>query len=422
MKLHELNLAGLLSPIGADTFGRDYWEKQPLFIQRDAPDYYAELLTLDDIDRFLSFSSLHDSEVQVIINGRKAAPDVLAADRPGGRGQALEVLYDHYRKGATITVQFLHQQWAPLAGLCRSMSAELSTTVQTNAYLTPPGEQGFNPHYDTHDVFVAQVHGTKHWRLYESQFELPLDTQRFSMPEGGLGEPTRELEICAGDLLYLPRGIVHAATSGDAASLHLTIGATHPTWSQILHAVVDQASAVDRRYREALPIGFASDSDAVRKSEHQLAELIADLAHIARTESPVSKVARAAQAGNRPELRGHIIDLEEIRTLDLDTPVHRRAGLRWTITQDQAGISLEFHGKAIKLPAGIAAQLEFAAAGAEFTGRELPGSLDESGRLTLITALAREGFLSLGHVPDEVTPVSPGPRLPPTTRQPGGGR
>src|SRR5262252_6271811 len=103
MPLPELSLAGLISPMAADTFGRDYWEKRPLLIQRGMPDYYQELLTLDDIDRFLSLSSLHDSDVQVIIDGRKAAPYKLAADRPGGQVQALEVLYEHYRNGATIT-------------------------------------------------------------------------------------------------------------------------------------------------------------------------------------------------------------------------------------------------------------------------------------------------------------------------------
>ncbi len=31
--------------------------------------------------------------------------------------------------------------------------------LQINAYLTPPGSQGFATHYDTHDVFVLQVDG-----------------------------------------------------------------------------------------------------------------------------------------------------------------------------------------------------------------------------------------------------------------------
>jgi len=393
--LPELSLSGLISPTSADTFGRDYWEKKSLLIQRDTPGYYKELLTLDGIDQFLSLSSLHESEVQVIIDGRKAAPYQLAADRPGGWGQALEVLYEHYRSGATITVMFLHQQWAPLAELCRSMSAELSATVQVNAYLTPAAAQGFNPHYDTHDVFIAQVYGAKRWRLYESAVKLPLDSRRFTVPPGGLGEPEHEIELRAGDLLYLPRGTVHEATSGETASLHLTIGATHPTWAGVLHTLIDKVSAADRRYRAALPIGFTRDAATARECTDRLAGLIAGLADNTADGTLIADAARIVTARKWPALRGHLLDLEALRKLDLDTPLRRRPDLHWTLNRENGVISLEFHGKAIRLPGALAAELEFAATGTEFTGRDIPGSLDEPGRLTLLTTLAREGFLSL---------------------------
>lgn len=33
-------------------------------------------------------------------------------------------------------------------------------------YLTPPGTQGFAPHYDDIEAFVIQLEGKKHWRVY----------------------------------------------------------------------------------------------------------------------------------------------------------------------------------------------------------------------------------------------------------------
>ena len=33
-------------------------------------------------------------------------------------------------------------------------------------YLTPPGTQGFAPHYDDIEAFVIQLEGKKHWKLY----------------------------------------------------------------------------------------------------------------------------------------------------------------------------------------------------------------------------------------------------------------
>lgn len=36
----------------------------------------------------------------------------------------------------------------------------------SNAYLTPPGSQGFAPHYDDIDAIILQLEGKKLWRAY----------------------------------------------------------------------------------------------------------------------------------------------------------------------------------------------------------------------------------------------------------------
>lgn len=40
------------------------------------------------------------------------------------------------------------------------------------SYLTPPGSQGFAPHYDDIEAFVVQLEGRKHWRLYNPRYLL----------------------------------------------------------------------------------------------------------------------------------------------------------------------------------------------------------------------------------------------------------
>ena len=74
--------------------------------------------------------------------------------------------------------------------------------VGANVYLTPPGTQGFAPHFDDVDVFILQLEGKKHWRLYEprDQDKLPrFSSRNFAQEE--IGEPFLETTLTAGDFL-----------------------------------------------------------------------------------------------------------------------------------------------------------------------------------------------------------------------------
>lgn len=42
-----------------------------------------------------------------------------------------------------------------------------SFVVCFDSYLTPPGSQGFAPHWDDIEAFVMQLEGKKRWRVYE---------------------------------------------------------------------------------------------------------------------------------------------------------------------------------------------------------------------------------------------------------------
>ncbi|MGO7984355.1 JmjC domain-containing protein, partial [Rhizobium johnstonii] len=72
-----------------------------------------------------------------------------------------------FAAGATIVLQGLHRLWPPLIDFTRLLIDDLGHPAQVNAYVTPASSQGFDPHYDTHDVFVLQVSGEKHWRVDE---------------------------------------------------------------------------------------------------------------------------------------------------------------------------------------------------------------------------------------------------------------
>ncbi|GAA2815127.1 cupin domain-containing protein [Streptomyces showdoensis] len=392
----SLGLSSLLSPVTPDEFKRSYWEREPLVVHRENPDHYAASLSFRDVDHILSTSSVRSSELKVVVNGQEIPLVEMAASGPGGPSNGLEVLYDLYRRGSTVVFKFLHERWEPLGRLCRTLSGEFSAGFQANAYLTPAGAQGLTSHYDTHDVFVLQVWGSKHWRLYESPDELPLANQPYRRPKDGPGAPVREFDLRPGDLMYMPRGTVHDATSNDEASLHITLGVLPVLWSTVLKDALDRAIEGDPRYRAALPPGFALDPELRAGAAATLAELLASVAGSVDPADLVERAASRALVGRRPVLDGHLLDLEGLRTLGPDTRVRRRAELLWSLRPEDTGLQLEFHGKVVRLPARIEPELRYVLdARAPFTARDVTGRLDVEGRLVLVRRLVQEGLLTL---------------------------
>jgi ribosomal protein L16 Arg81 hydroxylase len=377
------SLGKMLAPLTVEEFARDYWERRTLVIQRGKPDFFTDLMTLDDMDRILSQSRLHESHVHVVTGGGRHA---FRDEHPH-----LEAVYAQYRSGATINVIGVHQNWEPLAALCRSLSQALSAAVQVNAYLTPAKAQGFSTHYDTHDVLVLQVYGSKAWRLYDPPARLPETGGPWTPPDRS---PAATLNLGQGDLLYLPRGTPHDAASNESASVHLTIGVQPVTWASVLRSAVNTVIASDSRYREALPMGFAMHGNRAAASHDQLARLVVELADRICPAEVIDAAARSIRATVIPSLRGHLPDIESLGAIDLETRVARRPGLAWLVKRDDTNISIEFNGKVIRLPARLAADVLFAAEATSFTGRDLPGSLDAPGRIKLVSTLLREGFVT----------------------------
>lgn len=127
--------------------------------------------------------------------------------------------------------------------------------VQVNLYLTPPNAQAFEPHFDWMDGFILQIHGNKHWDVFDTAVMQPRPDMRFKPSTSdmqALGEPLAELHLTAGDVLYIPAGYVHAAQTkqvqgSPGSSLHLTFGmevGTHYSWEMLLHHIVDAGLAL----------------------------------------------------------------------------------------------------------------------------------------------------------------------------------
>jgi hypothetical protein len=119
------------------------------------------------------------------------------------------------------------------------------------------------------------------------------------------------------------------------------------------------------------------------------------LADQLRATGVVEAAAQTVRAVTVPPLRGHLLDLESLGSLGLGSKVCQRPGLVWATRDSGEVIELEFNGKVLGFPARVRPQLLFATQNLAFTSHDLPGDLDGSGRLMLVSTLVREGFLTL---------------------------
>lgn len=388
------NLEQLIWPIDLGTFQRDYWEKRPLIVTRDQHDYYRRLLTLDDVDEILSVSSIHSPLIRVIHDGEVVPLDKLRGQGPFGHVGVLEGLYAELRRGATVALLSLHERWKPLKQLCQALASHFSAAMQVNVYLTPAHARGLKPHYDTHDVFVLQTFGVKHWRLFLSPYPLPLPGQTPTGERIEEDELYQEVDLHPGDMIYIPRGWRHVAFTSDSMSLHLTVGVFPIIWATLILQAVEAVIQRDVRFRESLPIGLSGNGYDKSMAAAHFSNLI-DLLRDAMDPMRVMEHAtEGAALGRPPSLDGQLLDLAKAPTVDLQTRLRRRPGVQWSLSVADGRASLRFHGKAVDVPAHLEPELRFIAESDECSASALPGNLDRDGRVLLMRRLLEEGFLT----------------------------
>ena len=144
-----------------------------------------------------------------------------------------------------MVFEALQHRQEPLRRLCARLCREAGVRTQTNIYLTPPGSQGFRAHWDTHDVFVLQVCGSKRWHLYEGGPDSPLPHQKFDPDQHAPGAHQDEFTLNSGDTLYIPRGQMHAAETTDEISLHITLGLIAYSWADLLADFDERAGIIE---------------------------------------------------------------------------------------------------------------------------------------------------------------------------------
>ncbi len=402
MSKSDFDFARLIQPIEVDKFLQEYWEEKPLVVARNKPDYYSSLVSIEDIDSIIHFCQLKYSQMKLAKTEKESSgAENKTSNRVillnGDEVANLNEIYNFYHQGGTLIIKELHNYWEPVANLCWELEKFFNYIVGVNMYFTPQNAQGFAPHFDTHDVFIVQVQGSKLWRIYDSYGKLPLvDKDKPPLPPEILHNPLHEVCLEAGDLLYIPRGCVHEAQTSTSSSIHLTVGIHVFRWADLIFELLMSYSQQNVSFRKALPVGFLDREETVELMKDQLPELLKLLTNSGKVEEAVERLRKRLIESIKPFPDGHFRSLDRVNQIDLDTMVAKRKGMMCRIAREENSVVIEFPGNRIKGPAYIEAALRFIAdSSKDFPVRALPNSLSDKSKLVLVRRSIREGLLTI---------------------------
>ena len=357
----------------AQVFREKIWASR-VHLHRTDPEDLVGLLTLEDADALLTESAIRTPSVRLAREGR-VLPESTYTRQATLAGKQLTGLVDPrraldaFRAGATVVFQGLHRYHPPLTRLVARLELELGHPCQANAYLTPPGGQGFAVHSDSHDVFVFQTVGAKRWQVHHGD------------------DAVEEVAMEPGLSLYLPTGTPHAARAEESVSLHVTIGINQLTWRGLVRRTVEGLLPGEGH----LPAGWLEDPTALSAGLADELRALADRLTAIDAEAAADREVTRFLSTRQPRLPGGLLDA--LATVDDLTRLRRRPGPACVLRDRGEQVDLLLGDRILTAPGYLRHALAEVRARDEFRPAELP--LDPESRVVLCRRLVREGLLEV---------------------------
>lgn len=157
---------------------------------------HAGLITLDSIAELLN------SPASSAIPYRGG--DVVPADEYKASASDINVawVFNHLKSKQSLVLNSVDRYSSDVARFARDIHDALPYVAAswTNLYISFQEVACLNPHADTTEIYVLQLHGTKRWNMSGEVFDLT-----------------------PGEMLYVPKGEIHSAMCLTKSSVHLTI-------------------------------------------------------------------------------------------------------------------------------------------------------------------------------------------------------
>ena len=186
----------LLGGISPERFMKQYWHKKPLLVRQAMP----------QVKPVLGRTELFELAAREGVQSRLVIQDGGSWRLKHGPFQR-RALPPLKRPGWTLLVQGvdLHQELAHALVQAFRFVPDCRLDDLMISYATDGG--GVGPHFDSYDVFLLQVQGSRRWRIgRQKDLSLQADVPLKILAEFA---PEQEFLLEAGDMLYLPPRYAH---------------------------------------------------------------------------------------------------------------------------------------------------------------------------------------------------------------------
>jgi hypothetical protein len=394
-----------------DEFFATYHTRRSLLRRGAVDGDPREILSIADMDDIVHQEGLRPSLLRMLGQGTGVAGSSLTRRLEMRReGKAIDdaiapdKVYAHFRAGKTLIHAGLNHTRPNLRRLCAMLTEKFAAPAEAVSYLTPAGQQGARAHSDPSDVYVIQLEGTKHWRVWATPETRRLGVDRdYDLAE--LGQPDMDISLRPGDVLYVPYGTPHVAAAEEQVSLHVTVVALARTWSQLLLPILEQVLDGHEEFWTAPYPG--DDSAALSVALHDRVD--AFIEHLGRFDVDNALDRRfAAGRGYEGVAQGHFFaETAAVDRIDEQTLVAGVPGASTVHEVDNGTALVTVRGNRLRMPEGTATALTAASTSQPFrAGEFLPDDgADQS--LASVKQLIRLGALHIaaGATRDDPVPV-----------------
>jgi len=382
-----------------DEFFATYHTRRSLLRRAAVAGDPREILSIADMDDIVHQEGMRPALLRMLGQGTGVAGSSLTRRlelRREGKAfddaLAPEKVYAHFRAGKTLIHAGLNHTRPNLRRLCAMLTEKFAAPSEAVAYLTPAGQQGARAHSDPSDVYVIQLEGTKHWRVWATPETRRLGVDRdYNLAE--LGQPVLDVSLRPGDVLYVPYGTPHVAAAEEQVSLHVTVVSLARTWGQLLLPILEQ---ILDSHEEFWSAPYPGDDPATRAAAlHERVDALIERVGHTDLEAALDQRFAAGRAYEGVAQRHFFAETAAVDHIDEATLVAGVPGVATVQDTDDGTALVLVHGNKVRMPESIASALAAASNGPPVkAGDFLPADAGE-GSLTSVKQLIRLGALAL---------------------------